>query len=621
MTAKPASTPLEEYALLSDQHTAALVSRHGSIDWLCLPRFDSGALFSAILGHKADGRWKLSCPGGTVTARRYVGNTFILETQWSTPTGTARVLDFMTPNNGEADLIRRVECLSGTVEVRQEMRIRFHYGQVRPWLRPLEPSEGAAHSGLVCTGGPDGIVLYGPGLEYDESLADPEEDPSGGVFDQLSGTTTLHAGERADWSLTWFKPWESIPDPINCDEALAEAEDFWGDWVELLDVGGPDQHPFVERSLLVLRALTDNETGGIVAAPTASLPEDFGGTRNWDYRYTWLRDASLTVQVMVDHGLIKGATGWRNWLLRAVAGDPSKLQIMYGLDGRRELPERELTHLAGYEGSRPVRVGNGAAAQYQADVVGEVMLALAALRDAGYADTPYTWGLQEQLLAYCMEHVEQRDHGIWEMRGERHYFTHGRVMMWAAFNEGIRAVEEHGYCGDVEVWREYRERLHAEIWERGFNRELNCFTQTYGSTEVDASLLQLPQTGFVAADDPAMLGTVARIERDLVAGDGLVYRYRTQKGIDGLEGDEYPFVMCAFWLAEQYAASGRLADAQRTFDALCGFASDLGLLAEEYDPATGRMAGNYPQAFSHLALIRAADAIARVSEKPQAVDS
>ncbi|KQB84731.1 glycoside hydrolase family 15 protein [Corynebacterium oculi] len=598
------STPLEDYALLSDQSTAALVSREGSIDWLCLPRFDSGALFTALLGDPSDGRWKLAVRGGEVTGRRYVGSTFILETLWESPTGTARVLDFMTPHNGKADLIRRVECLSGTVDVVMDLRISFNYARVKPWFRWIEVP-GTGEQGLLCTGGPEGLLLAGAEIT-------PNTEAEAYDADAIGGSVSLSAGQRADWSLTWFKPWDPVPEPEDSDVALAAAEDFWGDWIERLDVGA-HTHSQVERSLLVLRALTHTETGGIVAAPTASLPESFGGSRNWDYRYTWLRDAALTVEVMVAHGLIKGATAWRNWLLRAVAGDPAKLQIMYGLGGERELPEKELPHLRGYEDSRPVRIGNGAADQYQADVVGEVMLALAALRDAGYKDSDYSWALQVKLLDYVMEHYEDRDHGIWEMRGDLHYFTHGRVMMWASFNEAIRAVEQHGYEGDVDTWTRYRDRLRAEIMEGGWNEELGTFTQTYGSSEVDASLLQLPHTGFIAADDPKMLSTVARIEKDLVDQHGLVYRYRTVEsgGIDGLEGEEYPFMMCAFWLVEQYAAAGRLAEAKEKFEMLCGLATDLGLLAEEYDPTTARLAGNFPQAFSHLSLIRAADAIAR----------
>lgn len=395
---------------------------------------------------------------------------------------------------------------------------------------------------------------------------------------------------------------------MNADNALAEAIESSTAWASELAVH-TDHDPMVLRSLLVLRALTHSETGGIVAAATASLPEEFGGSRNWDYRYTWLRDAALTIEVAVVHGLTQGACLWRDWLLRAVAGDADDVRIMYGLAGERDLTELELEHLAGYEGSRPVRIGNGAADQYQADVVGEVMIALGQLRDAGVEEDEYTWGLQKSLLLYCESNIDRKDHGIWEMRGDLHYFTHGRAMMWAAFDQGVRAVEEHGLDGPVERWRELRERMRAEIDERGFDTELNTFTQTYDNTEVDASLLQLPHTGFLAYDDPRMLGTVARIEQELQGELGLVHRYRTGAGLDGLEGDEYPFLICAFWLVEQYASSGRLDDADRLMTTLLGFANDLGLMSEEYDPASGRLAGNFPQAFSHLGLIRAADAI------------
>jgi GH15 family glucan-1,4-alpha-glucosidase len=367
---------------------------------------------------------------------------------------------------------------------------------------------------------------------------------------------------------------------------------------------------------LVLRALTNLKTGGIVAAPTTSLPEEFGGSRNWDYRYTWLRDAALTIEVLVSHGFTEGALHWRDWLLRAVAGDPEKLRIMYGLAGERELDEKELDHLDGYADSRPVRIGNGAADQYQADVVGEVMLALAELRDAGVHEDEYSWRLQKSLLAFCVRNIDRKDHGIWEMRGEPHFFTHGRVMMWAAFNEGIRAVTEHGLDGDVASWTRHRDGLRAEILERGFSTARESFTQTYGGSEVDASLLQLPHTGFLAADDPMMLGTVAAIEGDLMGTRGLVHRYRTGADLDGLEGHEYAFLICSFWLVEQYAASGRLDDAEETMTLLCSCATDLGLLAEEYDAGSGRLAGNFPQAFSHLALIRAADAIQKAHRHP-----
>lgn len=602
--------PIEDYALLSDQSTAALVAKNGSIDWLCLPHFDSGALFSALLGTRRDGRWKLSVSDGEFVSRRYVGSTFILETVWRSPSGTARVLDFMSPSNDTAELIRRVECLSGSVDVANELNIRFNYGSVAPWFRPCIVPGAGTEQGLLCTGGADGILITGPALGTESASDEDLDDPaSGGVYEQIAGIHHLSAGERADWTLTWFRPWEDVPTSADVDRAFADAEDFWGDWVDRLDFVGAAQ-PVVERSLLVLKALTHERMGGIVAAATTSLPEAFGGGRNWDYRYTWLRDAALTVEVMVSHGLIKGATGWRNWLLRAVAGDPAQLQIMYGIDGRRELPEAELGHLRGYRDSRPVRIGNNAAAQYQADVTGEVMHALAALRDAGYADSPYTWGLQVGLLNYTIAHFHDKDHGIWEMRGERQYFTHGRVMMWSAFNDAVRAVEQYGYAGDVDLWREYRDRLREEILTQGWDPQRKTFTQVYGGTEVDASLLQIPHTGFLAPDDPRMLSTVAAIEEDLVDDSGLVYRYRAETGVDGLDGIEYPFIMCAFWLVEQHARTGRLEEAERRFDMLCGLANDLGLLAEEYDPTSGRLAGNFPQAFSHLSLIRAADAIA-----------
>jgi GH15 family glucan-1,4-alpha-glucosidase len=419
---------------------------------------------------------------------------------------------------------------------------------------------------------------------------------------------SLSAGDVLDWDLTWFPSYDALPVPTDPDQALAEAVQFWLDWSSRISVHS-EHHPIVRRSLLVLRALTHRQTGGIVAAPTASLPESFGGCRNWDYRYTWLRDAALTIEVLLAHGLTEGATLWRNWLLRAVAGDADSIQIMYGLAGERDLRESVLDHLPGYEGSRPVRIGNGAAEQYQADVVGEVMIALAALRRAGVEDDEYSWGLQKNLLRYCEANFDRQDHGIWEMRGDPHYFTHGRGMMWAAFDQGVRAVEEYGLDGPVQHWRGLRDRLRKELDEHGFDEELNSFTQTYDNHEVDASLLQLPHTGFLSYEDPRMLGTVARIERNLQDDTGLLHRYRTETGIDGLEGDEYPFLICTFWLVEQYARSGRQEDAGRLMDQLVGYANELGLLSEEYDPKSGRLAGNFPQAFSHLGLIRAADAL------------
>ncbi len=623
------STPLEHYALLSDLRTGPLVSRDGSIDWLCLPRFDSPAMFCALLGDEDDGRWLLRAVDGEVVQRRYLPQTFVLETTWQTPTGRARVTDFLPPSTTQGDLVRRVECLEGEVQVEHDLRLRFNYARATPWTRRIEHD---GEDALLSLAGPDGILITGPLLHWpdgsdegeddavdrsgDESDAsstqpgahDTESEEAGKRAPRLVGTFTVREGEVLDWDLTWFPSHQDPPQPPDGDQALAEAIEFWTDWASQLEVH-TDHAPVVLRSLLVLRALTHLETGGIVAAPTASLPEWFGGERNWDYRYTWLRDAAFTIEVMVAHGLTEGAKLWRDWLLRAVAGDADDVKIMYGLAGERELTELELDHLSGYEDSRPVRIGNGAADQYQADVVGEVMIALHELREKGVEEDEYSWGLQKSLLRYSEKNFDRKDHGIWEMRGEPHYFTHGRAMMWAAFDRGIRAVEDFGLDGPVERWRELRARLAEEIEEHGFNREIDSYTQTYDNTEVDASPLQLPHTGYVDYDDPRMLGTVARIERDIVDEHGLVHRYRTEAGMDGLEGGEYPFVMCTFWLVEQYASSGRLEEAERLMTQVVGYASDLGLLAEEYDPESGRLAGNFPQAFSHLGLIRAADAI------------
>ena len=633
------STPLEDYALLSDLRTGALVSRDGSIDWLCLPRFDSPAVFSALLGDAEDGRWRLAAVDGEVIDRRYHPLTFVLETTWRTPEGVARVTDFLPRSTDQGDLVRRVECLEGRVEVQHDLRLRFDYSRATPWTREVDRHGG--ERALLSLAGPDAILVTGPMLHWpDEDLEDsagggegaggiaggddthtaeavdaPESEARGGQrARRLEGRFALDAGEVLTWDLTWFPSYHRTPDPPETEKALAATIDLWHGWADELDVDQAYGDEVV-RSLLVLRALTHLDTGGIVAAPTTSLPEEFGGGRNWDYRYTWLRDAAFTIEVVVAHGLTEGATLWRDWLLRAVAGDVKDIRIMYGLAGERRLDEQELDHLGGYEDSRPVRIGNGAADQYQADVVGEVMVALHELRVAGVSEDEYTWGLQKSLLRYAEANFDRKDHGIWEMRGDTHHFTHGRAMMWAAFDRGVRAVEEFGLDGPVERWRELRDRLADEIEEHGFDPELGSYTQTYDNAEVDASLLQLPHIGYLAFDDPRMLGTVAKIERDLVSGFGLVNRYRTESGMDGVGGTEYPFVMCTFWLVEQYACSGRLVEAQTLMDAMLAKANDLGLFAEEYDPGTGRLAGNYPQAFSHMGLIRAADAIHAASRK------
>ncbi len=583
------STPIGDYALLSDMRTAVLVSREGSIDWLCLPRIDSAAVFAALLGTEENGRWLMAPHEGTVVERFYEPGTFVLVTRWRTPTGEAESLEFMPSTDVRADLVRQVRCTSGHVRVDHELRLRPEYGTVLPWVRRIEDASG---DHLRAISGPDAYTLRGPALE-------PADHRHRGSFD-------LTQGESHDWVLTWSPSHLEAPDALDIPLALERTRAYWLEWSSQIIATGPWSQA-VRRSLLVLRGLTNADTGGIVAAPTAGLPEDPGGERNWDYRYCWLRDSALTLEALLLHGRTEVALHWRSWLLRAVAGDPEDLQIMYGVGGERSLPERTLDHLPGYLDSRPVRVGNAAVVQFQADVVGEVLIALGKLRDAGIEDDDFSWPLQRNMLDYVMRHADRRDQGLWEMRGDPHYFTHSRVMMWAGLDCGIRAVTDHGLDGPVREWTSLRDSLREEILTKGVTPEGGYFTQSYDNTEVDASLLQIPQTGFLSYDDPIMLATVERIEHDLLQ-QGLLLRYRTT-GTDGLSGDEHPFLACSFWLVEQYARTGRLADARELMDRLVGCANDLGLLAEEYDPIEGRQLGNFPQAFSHLGLVRAADAL------------
>jgi GH15 family glucan-1,4-alpha-glucosidase len=638
------ASPLEDYALLSDLHTGALVSRTGSLDWLCFPRFDSQSVFASLLGNANHGRWLLApadAPvwaaedqadteprpphndGGSLAAaapvlggdvsqaegstqrrgdavvidRRYTDSTFVLRTHWKTDTGEALVTEFMPVGDRRASLVRRVEGLSGSVTMRQEVRVRFGYGTVVPWVSRVEDHDGEAIVGIA---GPEAMVLRGDVLPK-------------AAHRRHDGEFTVKAGEKVDLEIAWFPSHRRVPAAIDVDEALAETTNYWTRWSESCLRQGKYEE-IVKRSLLVLRALTHESTGGIVAAPTTSLPEAFGGERNWDYRFCWLRDAALTLEAMLTHGFQQEALHWRNWLLRAVAGDPEDLQIMYGVAGERFLPERTLTHFPGYADSYPVRIGNGAVRQYQGDVVGEVMVALEKLRNRGGHEDHFSWPLQRNMLHFVENNLDRKDHGIWEMRGEKKHFTHSRVMMWAAMDRGVRAVRDHGLDGPVERWEKLRDQLRAEIMEHGFNKEINSFTQTYEGTEVDASLLVLPQVGFVDYRDECMLGTVARLERDLLDENGLLLRYRTESGLDGLEPGEHPFLACSFWLAEQYAHTGRMADAEKLMDQLVGYANELGLLSEEYDTVNQRMVGNFPQAFSHLALVRAADALHGVNQ-------
>jgi GH15 family glucan-1,4-alpha-glucosidase len=601
------AAPIEDYALLSNLSTGCLISRRGSVDWLCLPRFDSDSVFGALLGNDEHGRWLLAPkhPHAVVVDRQYLASTFVVQTIWQTPGGEARITDFMPIGDGRSSVVRRVTGLSGAVTMVQELRIRPRYGALLPWVSRYR--ENATHGAeiLQAMAGPDAWALRGRHL--------PQAHDRGHI-----GEFAVTAGESVDFELTWFPSHRGVPPALDIDAALEDAVHYWTRW------GGHCRQDgvyggAVKRSLLVLRALTHYETGGIVAAPTTSLPEDFGGSRNWDYRYCWLRDASLTLESMLTHGYESEALKWRNWLLRALAGDPEDIQIMYGIAGERDLPERELEHLPGYQGARPVRIGNDAVSQYHEDVVGEVLVALERLRLAVGKEDHFSWALQCALLGFVENHFDDKDYGLWEMRGTAQYFTHSRVMMWAAFDCGVRAVRDHGLPGPLGHWQELRERLRTEILNNGFNRDLESFTQTYGGRQTDAALLTLPQVGFLAYSDPRMLATVSLLEKELLTDEGLLLRYRTETGVDGLVPGEHPFLACSFWLVEQYARTNRWTEAKVLMDRLVGFVNEVGLLSEEYAVKEDRMAGNFPQAFSHLTLVRAADAMHGVDRLSLAV--
>ena len=599
---------IEDYALISDCRSAALLGRDGSIDWLCLPRYDSPSTFGALLGTEHQGRWLLAPRDAAASCERsYLRDSFILRTVWTTPTGTVEVLDFMPHGNARADVVRRVHGLTGSVQMHQDLRIRFGYAAAMPWVRQLG---GESEHAILAVAGPDAVVVRGPALHADGRRHRSE--------------FSVAAGETVDVQLTWHPAHRPTPAGIDVDAALRNTQRWWQDWSERCrHTGAYREH--VVRSLLVLRALPHEETGGIVAAATTSLPEQVGGTRNWDYRYVWLRDAALTLDVLLSHGYEDEAEEWRAWLLRALAGDPGDVQIMYGLSGERELPERELTSLPGYRGAAPVRVGNGAVNQFQSDVVGEVMVALHTARTAGVRETEYSWPLQRALMTFLEENWRRPDQGIWEMRGPARHFTHSRVMVWAAFDRAVRGITEFGLPGPLEHWRTLRDEIRRDIDQHGVHAR-GFFTQTFGGTEVDAALLVLPQVGFCSPTDPRMLATVAEVESRLLRS-GLLLRYRTdadtlddtdaddpsgadRAGVDGLTPGEHPFLACSFWLVEQYALSNRRPDADALMRRLMGCATDLGLISEEYDVTTGHQMGNTPQALSHLALVRAADALA-----------
>jgi GH15 family glucan-1,4-alpha-glucosidase len=580
---------IEDYGLIGDLQTAALVGRDGSIDWLCFPRFDSGACFAALLGDERNGRWKLApdCKIERVE-RRYQGRSLVHELEFHTEQGRVRVLDFMPPRGTDPDVVRIVEGVDGTVPMRMDLMLRFDYGAIVPWVRRLEDET------RIAIAGPDAIALRTPVPLRGENLSTVAE-------------FTVGPGERIPFVLTWFQSHHEPPRAITPEHAFDDTCSFWSDWLDGCSYGGRYSEA-VFRSLMVLKAMTYGPTGGLVAAPTTSLPEQVGGVRNWDYRYCWLRDASFALAALLGNGFVEEADAWRSWLLRAVAGDPDDLQIMYGPAGERRLIELELEWLEGYEGSRPVRVGNGASTQFQLDVYGEVLDVLYQARKRGMPADDTAWALVRRLLANLETRWREPDEGIWEVRGPRRHFTHSKVMAWVAFDRGLRLIEELGRDGPGERWRRVRDEIRTEVLEQGYDEELGSFVQSYGSKRIDASLLTIPLYGFLPAEDPRVRGTLEAVRRELLV-DGFVQRYRHDEGVeavDGLPPGEGAFFLCSFWFVDNLVLRGELDEAREMFERLLSLRNDLGLLSEEYDPKLERLVGNFPQAFSHIGLVNTA---------------
>ena len=590
---------LEDYGLIGDLQSAALVGRSGSIDWLCFPRFDSGACFAALLGAPEHGRWLIE-PVGEVHARsqRYRGETLILETEVETDEGAIRLVDFMPPRGRDPDVVRIVEGLRGRVTCRLELVIRFDYGSIVPWVRRID--DGAR----IAIAGPDGLCFRTPVEVHGENLTTVAE-------------FSVSPGERIPFVLTWFASHEPPPDEIDPEQALRDTESFWTEWAGRCSYRG-EWRDAVVRSLIVLKALTYVPTGGIVAAPTTSLPERIGGVRNWDYRYCWLRDATFTLDALLLAGYTDEAGAWRDWLLRTVAGDPADLQIMYGARGERRLTELELGWLTGYEDSRPVRIGNAASDQFQLDVYGEVMDAMYQARRQGLAASDETWALLRNLMKFLEVEWDAPDEGIWEVRGPRRHFTHSKVMAWVAADRAVRLCEEFAREGPVDRWRELSDEIHREVCEHGYDAERGAFVQAYGSKLLDAALLMIPLVGFLPAEDERVRSTVDAIQRELVE-DGFVHRYKESDDaaeVDGLPPGEGAFLPCSFWLVDNLALLGRVDEARELYERLLAVRNPLGLLAEEYDVRRGRLVGNFPQAFSHLGLVNSAFTLWEAVEGP-----
>lgn len=577
--------PIEDYALLGDMQTAALVGRNGEIDWLCLPRFDSPACFAALLGGPEAGSWRLAPTGaGPVTRRHYRDDSLVLESEWDTPSGTVRIVDFMPPRGVAADVVRIVEGVRGRVPMHMSLRLRFDYGHVVPWVR-----RGA--DGISAIAGPDAVWLRTPVPTRGEDLC---------TYADFEVT----AGQRIPFVITHRESHLPRPDAVDPFQALADTENWWTQWMADFRYDGRWQAE-VRRSVMLLKALTYGPTGGIIAAATTSLPEQLGGTRNWDYRYCWLRDATFTLQALLGTGFVTEARAWREWLVRAVAGDPARLQIMYGLDGRRRLTETTLPWLNGYAGSQPVRVGNAAADQFQLDVWGEVLDGLHLAREAGMDSDDTAWDLQRALLDFLEGQWQRPDNSLWEVRGPQRQFVHSKVMAWAGVDRAVRTVENHGLAGPVDSWRRLRQAIHNDVCAHGYDADRNTFTQSYGSRALDAALLLLPRVGFLPWDDRRVVGTVEAVQQELCR-DGFVLRYRPEHSDDGLPGGEGAFLACSFWLADALSGIGRNGAATELFERLLGLRNDVGLLSEEYDTESGQQVGNTPQAFSLVGLINTA---------------